>query len=318
MDSGVITVPRIGAQIYWMSRYLERGESLVRMLSATYLLSLDYKFHLSIEKHPLLYFLVEDRIFQSLDNKGTIDDESIQTFLVFHEDNPNSLHVSFRRMREDARLVREVLGENMWQTINDFYQWLNSAESREAYKNDRCYFYKNILDYCLLLKGIFYDSMLRDEYFHIMELGIMVERANQVTNIIDKLIRGWSKYSDQLLQDTEQKLNFYNLLLECGASRDCYFKKVHDFEPESLVKFFLHNELSPYSIQHCLKSIANNLSVVFATENATLSLVHQLAESLSEANVFSISAADIVDRTHQICLKLNELNAILNLKLEVK
>lgn len=323
MDSTVMMVPRVGAQSYWMSRYLERGESLARMLSATRLLSLDNKFHFSADKHPLLYFLVEDHrsLEACRDGHQGIDNEKIESFLVYHQDNPTSLVASFNSMRENAKLVREILGDAMWQTINDLHLWLGHPESRQVFQEDRCNFYKKILDYCLLLKGIFYDSMLRDHYFHIIEIGIMIERANQMINVIDKLTRGWIERSNELMDDREEKINFCNLLIECGALRDGYFRKVHNFEPESLVKFFLYEKFSPYSIQYCLENISSNLAGIFDedthfAENNVLTIVQQLAESLSEKNLASLSARDIGDKAHTIYLKLNEINRFLRGTLE--
>lgn len=262
---------RSAEQCYWMFRYLERTESLARMLSATYLFSLEDRGFLRKVKHPLLFILNEEMHFSEKYPHQLEEKDFIEDFLVWEEQNPSSLFSTIKNLREDARQVREVLHTNVWQTINDLYLWINNVSVKRFYIDNRIEFYTEILEYCQLIKGNFYELIFRDEYFHLMELGSLIERANQTLLILDELIKNWIESLNN--ESGHEKIEYFSYLLGCCASTDNYLKRSSNFEIDSIVNFFIKEQLSPFSVTYCLneslqkiKSIMMLGSHVEATE----------------------------------------------------
>lgn len=255
---------RIAEQCYWMFRYLERSESLARMLTATYLFGMEDRKVLQNGKHPLLYILNEETQFSEKYPENLSNKEFIEQYLVWQPENPSSLLYSIKSFRENARQIREILHPSIWQTINDLYLWIGNEESvKPFYMSKRYDFYKQILDYCELIKGCFYDFTFRDEYYHLMELGLFVERANQTVRILDELVAPWIKNQSQDWENKE-KIEYFSFLLNCCASTDTYLKRSSNFEIGSIIHFFVKESYSPFSIQYCLEQSSSNIQWIIS------------------------------------------------------
>lgn len=309
-------ISRIAEQSYWMCRYLERGESIARMLLATYQFSLDNKFYLSKDKHPLLLLSNEEADFYGLypdktGNEGQDDNELIQDFIVWEESNPSSLINTFKNMRENARSISEILPNDLWQTVNNLYLFMNEDYVKRLIVNKRQDFYKLVLDYCWLIKGVFNNFILRDDYYQMMEIGLMLERALQTVNIVEEMIKDW--LSQSLIQPSERKVKYFGLLLECCASTDAYLKCARNFEPSSILDYFFCQTAAPYSMQFCLQTCQSNLSKVFTqskTHKRSQAQKHieELIGRIGAINRRNISLKGITAEKNQIFAALDTIN----------
>lgn len=296
---------RTAEKSYWMFRNLERAESLSRMLSTAFLFSLEE----NPEKHPLLY-LVDNEI--RLENK-----EVAEFFLVWEEQNPSSLISAIKNLWEDARVIRENLHANMCQPINDIYLWLIHPETKSLYTNKRYDFYKCISDYCQLILGSYYNYVYRDEYYHFMDLGIQIERANQVIFILDDIIANWIDKFQNSTENNKHKIESFSYLLACCASTDTYLKQSYNFEPRSIVRFFMHETLSPFSISYCLETSYNNILAIiskgkYQQSKSLIIQVQNLINSIAKMNFDDLLQNGITSESQFIQKSLSDINESIN------
>ena len=113
---------RTADHLYWMSRYIERAESLARLVDAHYRMSL-----LPHSGETLAQSLSSTMTALHMDEAyrkrhATIEPRAVFEFVSLDRDYSGSIFSCLRAARENARAVRGSLTSELWETIND--TWL--------------------------------------------------------------------------------------------------------------------------------------------------------------------------------------------------
>ena len=102
---------RVAESIYWMSRYIERAENVVRFVDVNLQLILDQPVGMQAQWEPLVATTGDDGAFEK--QYGEASREAVLKFLTFDTENPNSIISCLRAARENARSIREYLVRNV-------------------------------------------------------------------------------------------------------------------------------------------------------------------------------------------------------------
>ncbi len=171
--------------LYWMARSMERAENTARMLDITYRMSLlkqattephnEWRAMLSISG------LHED--FEARYPEPSAD--NVIHFMTLDTKNPGSIYNSIYNARENARAVRGSITSEMWEALN--HTWLEmrlktAGVISELGVSSLCEWVK---ERSHLLRGITYGTLLRDDTFRFLKLGIFLERADNTARILD-------------------------------------------------------------------------------------------------------------------------------------
>ena len=73
----------------------------------------------------------DEELFSKL--YGDFSHANVLEFLLFNEENPNSILSCLIKARENARTIRDILSVSLWEAINRFYLRVREA-SRDAAK----------------------------------------------------------------------------------------------------------------------------------------------------------------------------------------
>src|SRR5262245_39783193 len=164
---------RVAEHCFWLARYLERAENIARVLEVNQTLLLDFDVPFEQQWKPLF-------IISGIHNfPGPFDAETVQSFLTWDRDNACSMASSIAFARENARIIREVISADMWERMNYYYLWLQSAGARDLYDNNRADFYNQIKRINQLVDGIGEGTMLHGEPWDFFKFGKFLERACQ-------------------------------------------------------------------------------------------------------------------------------------------
>ena len=114
---------RVANSLYWMTRYIERAENIARIVDVNLQLLLDFR---SLDDERLAALLDAHRaehrrrgdFFELYDEANG---QTVTEFLVFQQENPNSIVSSIALARENARMVRDQITIEMWEEINRIY-----------------------------------------------------------------------------------------------------------------------------------------------------------------------------------------------------
>ena len=91
---------RVADSLYWMSRYMERSDGIIRMLKVNYASS-------------------QEGVIPS---KGS--SHSVLLDVVSNKENPNSLINIVTRARENARSGQDHITKELWQCLNEYYHYI--------------------------------------------------------------------------------------------------------------------------------------------------------------------------------------------------
>ena len=178
---------RSADNLYWMSRYIERAENIARMLetSSQFLLDLGKSSRLMDNSgwRPILEVLCVDedydRVSAQETNVGSLE------FLSFSNLNSDSIVQCISFARENARMVRDKISEEMWRELNRIHLFLNSESAQIEWEFSQHDFFNRIIRFSLLFQGLVQSTIAQNEGSLFIQLGKYLERADKTTRIID-------------------------------------------------------------------------------------------------------------------------------------
>lgn len=298
-------ISRVAENCFWLNRYVERAETTARLVSINRLVILDSGIQEARRWKPIIVVVGEQQRFESLvGTRGYDKDEEAEEYLTWSKDNPVSIRSSLAGARENARMTREVISREMWETLNTAWQWFNSPAARKEYKKDRAQFYMRIRRTCAEFQGDCHDTMLHDEPFNFMRLGIVLERASQTARVMD-VKHHWSEVSEQSdLETAQQSAQWMGLLRLCAAVEP-FFKRYSSAPTGPLVMRFILQDMGfPRSVTHCLDRARNFIERIESgtkrrSATATKTLIQSAGKRMRTADVSSMSHAELHDElTH--------------------
>jgi uncharacterized alpha-E superfamily protein len=173
----------VAENVYWLARYLERAENSARLINVNSNLLLD----LPPEYRPGWLALIDITGSRELFDKREkrIEERDIVHFLIADLDNPGSILASIRAARENARTLRDVLPNEVWEHLNELFMEIKEELPAALGRRTRFPFLKRIIRAMQTLTGELEGTMSRNDAFTIMLLGRNLERADMTSRIID-------------------------------------------------------------------------------------------------------------------------------------
>jgi uncharacterized alpha-E superfamily protein len=238
---------RVADSLYWMSRYMERADGILRMLKINYASSQDDIQEFSWKPVLKIFtFLIETEA-ETL----AINTRAVLQFMVTDKDNPNSVLNIVTQARENGRSVQDHITKEMWQCLNDFYHTIRQEKITSLLKKDDPV---TVLD-TLIKQGLLYYgttdvTMSRGEGNAFINIGKFLERAIQSADILD------IKFSDLNYDlDKPADTTYWKYLLMSISGYELYLKTYRSgFGAKNVMEQILLNETFPrsviYSINH--------------------------------------------------------------------
>jgi uncharacterized alpha-E superfamily protein len=255
---------RTADHLYWMARYVERGEHLARMLDAHYRLSL-------LPRPPEAQVagwqatLTSLGVMPDFEARHAAGDFShAMHFLAFDRSNPGSILACLGAARENARAVRGTITSELWETLNATY-----LEAR-GFRGDTGYIdIANFLDWVKyrshLTRGVTVGTMLRDEAFRFASLGTFIERADGTTRLLEARWRDPGGEGERLAIEASE----WSVLLRALSAFEVYRKVYREsVTPWRVTELLLLNAELPSSVHRCLRTLLGNLTAVGNDQSA--------------------------------------------------
>src|SRR3984885_16039532 len=115
---------RVADSLYWMSRYMERVDGILRMLKINYASSQDDIQEFSWKPVLKIFTYLEDEEIEAL----APNTREVLLFMVTGKENPNSVLNIVTLARENARSVQDHITKELWQCLNDFYHTIRDEQ----------------------------------------------------------------------------------------------------------------------------------------------------------------------------------------------
>jgi uncharacterized alpha-E superfamily protein len=239
---------RVAASFYWLSRYIERSDGMLRMLKINYASSQDTVQEFTWEPVIRIFAGINGAEIEKLEN----DSRAVLKYMVTGKNNPNSILNIITLARENARGVQEHIPKDLWQCLNEYYHTVKDSRlERSLQREDPIGVLDVLIKQVMLYYGTAEITMERGEGRSFMNIGKYLERAIQSVDILDTKFSSISDNPDLLTDTTYWK----HLLLSLGGY-ELYLKTYREgFEAENVLEQVALNNDFPRSVIYSVNNI---------------------------------------------------------------
>ncbi|HEY0107653.1 MAG TPA: alpha-E domain-containing protein [Rhizomicrobium sp.] len=246
---------RVADSLYWMARYIERGEHTARLVAV----KLESMVEQSREDADAAWHRVVEALSGEEFAPKAHDAYVITQGLAFNRVNPSALVSSLRFARDDARQVREQLSTEVWEHLNKLYLRLQPVTTEAVWGHHPARVFREALEDFHTLEGVIYSTLSHNEGWYFIQLGRHLERAQLVSRLLDLHFRSLPgitapKYFDWLV-----------LLKFCTAFEPYCKAFTAQIRPERIAEFLVFNEEFPHSVRFSIDRVCDSLSRVAAS-----------------------------------------------------
>ncbi len=176
---------RTAENLYWTARYLERADSIVRLLEVAYRISLipNTKEGYDNEWESILSTSGIKNEYLSIYKE--IKKEKIEFFLLFDDRNSSSVKNCITNARENIKMVRTAVTLEVWNAVNSFFYSYFDLTKKKYYTKDLPEIIDLVKRNVNLIKGTIINTQLLNDGFDFLILGNYFERADFTARIID-------------------------------------------------------------------------------------------------------------------------------------
>jgi uncharacterized alpha-E superfamily protein len=176
---------RTADSLFWMGRYTERAGNIARgMQVALRMAGLAGSLGTARDEwHALLVAAGAEPGFKATGRDVT--PEAVIHWLALDPDNFSSIANCIEAARRNGRAVRTALTVDMWEALNDTWREMRLRAGSATDENALPGFLDWVRARTLLFNGAAADTMLRDEGWLFVHLGVMLERADNTARLLD-------------------------------------------------------------------------------------------------------------------------------------
>lgn len=246
---------RVADSLFWMSRYIERAESTVRLVDVTLQTILESE-HGSDEisyRHwtPILKSLGDIELFESQHPEKTSRD--VTDFLTFSEKNPSSVFNCIAFARENARMIRDQISSEMWETINRMYLFLKNTDAEKVCSDLNFDFFQKIKEYSILFQGITESTFPHQIGYEFIICGRQIERADKTCRILDT--KRYMRSKNRTENDALDTFQWAALLKGCSAFEAYHRIYVSQISGDHVRSLLMLSRHFPRSVLFCINNL---------------------------------------------------------------
>lgn len=238
---------RVADSLYWMSRYIERTDGILRMLKINYASSQDDLSEFSWKPVLRTFTYLEEEDANAIAH----DSRAVLQFMVTDKENPNSVVNIVTHARENARSVQDHITKELWQCLNDYYHTVRDEHLiQKLHREDPVTILDVLLKQGLLYYGITDITMARGEGYAFLNIGKFLERSVQSADILD------IKFSDVDYDFSKTDTMYWKYLLLSISGYELYLKTYRGgFDSRNVVEQIVLNRDFPRSVEYSVSQL---------------------------------------------------------------
>jgi uncharacterized alpha-E superfamily protein len=248
---------RTADNLYWIARYMERAETMARLLEVGSRISLLPSIHGYRSEWDSLLQASGTAI--GFDKKyGEAVQRNIESYLFFDHDNPSSVASCIVAARENARIVRTALTTQVWDALNTAFQELRQLERTPRSQLELSRLTEWTMRHAAMVRGAIDATLLRNDGWDFLNLGYYLERSDNTARLMDV------KYYVLLprVEFVGSGLDNYQwttLLRAMSAHRAFHWAYGGEVTARKIADFLILNPQCPRSLITCVEGINGHL-----------------------------------------------------------
>lgn len=280
---------RTADNLYWIARYMERADTVARLLEVGSRISLlpsaqGYR----SEWDSLLHATGMAHAFAQ--KYGDPVQRNIESFLFFDRDNPSSIASCITAARENGRIVRTALTTQVWDALNTAFQELRQLEREERSKLELSRLTDWTMRHAAMLRGAIDATLLRDDGFNFLNIGYYLERGDNTARLMDVKYYVLLPRVDFVGSGLDN-YQWTTLLRAMGAQRAFHWAYGGEVTAVKIADFLIRNPQSPRSLATCTAGLTNHLgrlAKAYGRETEAQLKAQNLASGIETATVDAI------------------------------
>jgi uncharacterized alpha-E superfamily protein len=247
---------RIADSLFWMNRYMERNDCLLRTIRTNYILSFDADQQAGFTSKDMVRLFSIDA--DAVETHGN-DIISSLTYLIADTKNLNSSKVLVSKARENARGVQDYITKEVWEQVNQVYHIVNQPDIEEKIAGSRPLEVIDLLDQnSILYYGVIDSTMPRGQGWQFLNLGKFIERCMLT---IDTTLAHSQKIDYRL--DVPKDILFWRNLLLSLSGYELYLKTyTRDQYNLNVIEHVIFNKNFPRSLYYSLTRVGRYLKEI--------------------------------------------------------
>ncbi len=246
---------RVADSLFWMSRYIERAENTARLVDVNLQLLLETDgTSKAAARHweGIMQSMGDLELFRSLYKEAT--SETAMEFFTFNRANPSSVISCVYAARENARMIRDQISEEMWVIINRAYLFLKGESATAVWASGPNDFFEQVKEYTILFQGSTDAIFPHHVGFEFIKAGAYLERADKIARILD--IRHHTPLPNELDTGGALDLAHWVTVLRACSAREAYQRTyVQDITARNVADLLVLSRVFPRSIFFCLQRL---------------------------------------------------------------
>lgn len=261
---------RIANALYWTGRHIERSEHLARYLRVQYFSTLDAP--MSQSKNFTLNSIL-NMYGCEWDAERPVEEKGVLRLVGMDYNDPLSLRSTIRLARENTRSLRHVVSTELWEAINGYYLYSDQFDPEYFASRGLHEFTTEVATQCAIIRSRIDDTMLHDESWIFIKLGIHLERVAQVIRILSSKLVDSDIISER---GTNLPLQQYQgtVMLKAVEAFDVFCRLFPGLQPTSTtLEFLIGHPGFPRSIAYnmrCIHELLQRLENLSSTKNPVL------------------------------------------------
>lgn len=282
---------RTAENLYWLARYMERAETMARLLEVGYRMGM-MPSAAEGYRNEWASLLAAAGVAGGFQEKYGEEarQRDVETWLFFDRENPSSVVSCVESARQNGRAVRTALTTDMWDALNGAYLELASIEREprtDALLPKLCDWTKR---QGALLRGTTETSHLQNDGYDFLNLGWYLERGDNTARLLD------IKYY-VLLPTTDavgggvDTYHWTTLLRALSAFRAFHWAYGGEYTPRKIAHFLILNPACPRSLLHCADQASFHLDRLSRSHRRSTpahTCMREILAELAEADVEGI------------------------------
>jgi uncharacterized alpha-E superfamily protein len=240
---------RVADSVFWMARYMERTNGVLRLLRTNYVSSQDEVKDFTWSQVLRTYSdLLPEETIVFEDNSSKVIEH-----LLLDRENSASVINNVTRARENARAVQDHITKEVWQCLNDYYHLIRADEVQQQVQfGDPVSALDGLIHHGMLYHGTVDITMARGEGFNYLNIGKFLERAFLSADMLDIKLKELNYNLQQPVEVPALRYLLYSL-----SGYELYLKTHRgNFQVDFVLQQILYNTSFPHSVLYCLQQIS--------------------------------------------------------------
>jgi uncharacterized alpha-E superfamily protein len=239
---------RVADSVFWLARYMERTNGMLRVLRTNYISSQDEVRDFNWQTLLRNYTNASPAEQLAMGNNAVL----VMDHLLFDRQNSSSVINNITRGRENARAVQDHITKEVWQCLNDYYHLVRNEQLHLQVKHgDPVTALDTLIHHGMLYHGTVDNTMARGEGFNYLNIGKFLERGIISADMLNIKLTELQYNLQQPVEVPALRYLLYSL-----SGYELYLKTHRgNFQADHVLQQIIYNENFPHSIAYCLKQV---------------------------------------------------------------